>query len=402
MKPEISPIPFDEFRRRILALYEPPLRSPASFGKMRYMLGQLEALGIETTAQLTTDTVARFVASRPSRQSTHTTHGWLAVLRVACNIAAAEGWVDCSPFAVRKNWIRRTRPKGKRHHSREEIARVLALAARDVRRKTGFARWRAYRLYALIATVAYTGIRKREALFLRSEDIDFPTGMIRLIPRVGNQLKTDAAAQPVPMPPPLVQILRGWLAELARPMVAPEPQPPGKRDPRCKPELATGRPVDLAWVFPNAWRTGPWVGGSRDYRPLDRFKMLGKRAGVAGFTFQSLRHSFATHCEGWGLSPAMIQRLLRHTTTRTQDHYRHADLENMRAWVARIGFGSEIAEAEASATALPYQSVACDPALLPDRSAVVGPSADVATAAASSKGDLADFQFSTIAGEGTP
>lgn len=60
---------------------------------------------------------------------------------------------------------------------------------------------------------------------------------------------------------------------------------------------------------------------------------------MGGFTFLSLRHSFATHAEHWGLSPAMIQRILRHTSVRTQIGYRHADAANLRAAGGRIGFG---------------------------------------------------------------
>ena len=52
---------------------------------------------------------------------------------------------------------------------------------------------------------------------------------------------------------------------------------------------------------------------------------------MPGVTFQLLRHSWATHAESlWGLSEPLIQRMLRHTTERTQRHYRHADLDNLR------------------------------------------------------------------------
>jgi integrase len=87
-------------------------------------------------------------------------------------------------------------------------------------------------------------------------------------------------------------------------------------------------------------RSNRWKDGSPGTRPLDQMKGAGKRAGVAGFTFLSLRHSFATHAEGaWGLSPAQIQRCLRHTSLKTQWHYRHADLDNMRASAGGIDFG---------------------------------------------------------------
>jgi len=35
----------------------------------------------------------------------------------------------------------------------------------------------------------------------------------------------------------------------------------------------------------------------------------------------------------------MIQRVLRHTSLSTQNHYRHADIDNMRKAVEGIDFG---------------------------------------------------------------
>jgi integrase len=46
-----------------------------------------------------------------------------------------------------------------------------------------------------------------------------------------------------------------------------------------------------------------------------------------------LRHSWATHAEARGLGELMVQRQLRHTTKRTQKHYRHADEANIAAAV---------------------------------------------------------------------
>lgn len=306
-----GPIPFAEFRSRLRALYGPPLRAPSTLSGMMYALDQLEALGnVVTTADLTTATIARFIAARPEGEHPNYTHTLVARVRAACNLAAAEGWVRVSPFAVRKHWVRRVRPSPPGHHSREEIARVLGMMRADVARKKGWAQWRARRLLAMASVFAYTGLRKNEGLRLKVGDVNLESRMILIVPRVGNRLKTEAAAQPVPMPEALVTVLGDWL-------------------PHCGGD----------WLFPNWKRDAPWTGGSPGYKPLDRLKRLGERAGVDGFTFQSLRHSWATHAEFWGLSDAMIQRVLRHTNTRTQWHYRHADAENMRGKVGPIDFG---------------------------------------------------------------
>lgn len=340
------PIPFEEFRRRVLELYRPPMRAKPTYCRMRQVLGLVAELGIRGTDELTTDLVARFLAARPPGENPNQTHTHMAYLRSVCNLAAAEGWCRISPFAVRRRWVRKVTPKQPAVHSRADIARVLDLAARDVDRKQGWARWRARRLHALAATVAYTGMRKNEALTLMAEDLAFETRMILVVARPGGLPKTDASAQPVPMPEALARILAGWVLHVPEALPGPVPGPrpdhlpaylegkAGVPEPGAIPEAEGCR-----WLFPNVYRTGPWTGGSPGYTPLGRLKALGVRAGVPGLTFQSLRHSWATHAEYWGLTDAQIQRVLRHTNTRTQWHYRHAESTNLKAIVGGIDFG---------------------------------------------------------------
>ena len=234
--------------------------------------------------------------------------------------------------------VRIVKADRKRHHSIEDITRALDLARRDIFVKPAgsWSQWRARRTYALIATVAYTGLRTGEAQHLRVEDLDLAGRMISVVARRGCELKTEAAAALVPMPDALAAILAEWMPFLALPTNASDPaevnapmpkwNKAGKRDP--------------GWVFPNAFRSGPWVGGSHGYRPIDRIRRLGERCGIEGLTFKSLRHSLATHLESrFGCSDLVIQRILRHTSTRTQRHYRHADVANLRDAVKDIRFG---------------------------------------------------------------
>jgi integrase len=81
------------------------------------------------------------------------------------------------------------------------------------------------------------------------------------------------------------------------------------------------------------------VYAANGYRPLDRLARAGEAVGIQGLTFQSLRHSWATHAESnWQLRDALIQRCLRHTTPMTSKHYKHADLVNLVAAVRHIGY----------------------------------------------------------------
>jgi integrase len=311
-EPGITPLPWPEFREKLLAIYQPPHRSKFTCSKMRHVLDVAGAMGIATTADLTTDFIRRFIEARPPLENPNTTYGLLSYLRTACNIAVAEAMLKTSPFAVRRQWVRRQTPKAPRVHSRVEIDRVLTLLSQDVAKRRGGrtkAEWRARRLQALIAIAAYTGMRKTEILYLTVPDIDLDGRLILLAARGKARLKTEAAAQPIPIPEGLAVILSDWLPRTG-----------------CN------------WVIPNCEGSGPWIGGSPGHRPLDRLKTLGRRAGVPGFTFQSLRHSWASHAEYWGLTDAQIQRVLRHTNLRTQWHYRHGERANLKEIARHISF----------------------------------------------------------------
>ena len=321
----VQDLAFRDFRERISAVYDPPLRAAFTAKRMRSVLDRCEELGIQSTGELTTDFVRRFIDSRPKGESANTTHTHVAVLRAACNFAVERGWLTVSPFTVRKRWVRKTAPRRRKHHSLEEIAKVLELLQVEAGEAAGLERWRRWRLRALVSTVAYTGLRKMEACCLRVEDVDLEAGLILLVERKDRAFKTSNSAQPVPIPAELGIVLAGWVAEIREGEGAPARS------------TAAGE-LDPGWLFPNASRTGPWVDGGIGYRPLDAFKAAGERAGVKGFNFLSLRHSWATHAERWGLSDTEIQRVLRHTNTRTQWFYRHGDVANLKTAVKRVSF----------------------------------------------------------------
>lgn len=295
---------FSDFRARVETVYAPPLKALATRTRMRQVLREFAGLtGVETTADLTVANVAAYVAARTAKVRANTVVGELGYLSAACSFAVEEGWLARSPFASRRLRLREEAPAARRHHSLDELARVLAhlagLAAEG---------WPWDRVLVAASTIAYTGLRRNEALYLRVEDVDLTAGVLAVVAR--RRLKTLASAQPVPVPPALAETLAAWL-------------------PRA----------ESVWLLPNRRRSGPWTGGNHGYRPLDYLARAGREAGVEGLTWQSLRHSWATHAEVWGLGEAEIQRVLRHTRPLTQRGYRHVDLANLRAIGARVRIG---------------------------------------------------------------
>lgn len=365
-----KPVPLARFVPDFLSFYTDKLRARSTRSRMSQVLRIVVELAgpNATTADLTPALLSRFIAGRPAGESPHTTNGMLRALRVACNHAVSQGMLRVSPFAGRSPFLRESAVLAakRRHHEIAAISRALATAKADIDRKVpgSWSQWRARRLYVLVSVAAYTGMRRNEILYLRVEDVDIPNRVISIVSRSSNRLKTEASAAPIPMVEPLAAVLAEWFPHLAIPPDLPETAPD------WAPEDNPDGIRDDGWLIPNVYRTGPWIGGrSGSGRPIDRLKRLGERCGIEGFTFQSLRHSFGTHAESaWGLSDLQIQRILRHTTTRTQKRYRHADMANLRAAVAGVGFGGDpvapppaIVETAAAAFAPPVDPTAPPP-----------------------------------------
>ena len=301
----VSPKTIRQLKDELECLYTPPLRAAATWYPIRQVLEEFDRIGIKLTSELQPPAIGKWIKARPDRGAM-TIKKLLGSLRAACNYAVQMRYLERSPFEFRREWVRTPKTRAEKHHSAESISRVLLLLE-DERNLS----WENDRLLALTALYAYTGLRKMEALNSKVADYHLDDGFLDLVAH--RRLKTSDSEQPIPLPSRLVKILRDWL-------------------PR----------TDSEWAFPNKTRTGPWTGGSPGKKPLDQIKIAGERAGVKGFTVLSLRHSWATHAESlWDLGEGVTKRVLRHTTTRTQLHYRHADLPNLRQRVDGISFGGE-------------------------------------------------------------
>jgi integrase len=284
-----SPIPFRRFITSVLRVYSGPGHAPRTLAKMRRVLFLVADLGVKSTADLTTELAARFVAERARTVNPNTIRGDLSYLSAACSFAVEEGWLDHAPRFKRVR-PRKVKSKMPKCHSIGDVARVL-----EHLRQWSECCWAGHRLYALAATVAYTGLRRDEALTLMLEDVSLFMGLITVSDR--QRRKTEKSAAVVPIPRELSVILADWM-------------------PRCGCE----------WLFPGFRRQGPWTGGACGARACDRIRQAGQEVGVEGLTLLSLRHSFATHARRrWGLSDIEVATILRHSSPATQAWYVHDD-----------------------------------------------------------------------------
>jgi integrase len=307
-----SSVTWDDFVAEICGIYRAS-RAPLTHGKLCQVLREFgEASGARSIRDLTPANVGLFVeACARRRRKPRTTQGLLAYLRAAANYAEARGYLTANPFRAWRDWGLGSVPVGddddgpKRHHSAEEIGRLIAHLSTGGR--ASFAKGR---LHALVCLVAYTGLRRTEALTLQVIDCDLLGPSIRISRR--RRLKRPTAAARVPLPEVLVPILERWIETL--------------------------NTSECPYLFPNRCG-GPWLHGQAGYRPIDHLRRAGEEVGIQRMTFQSLRHSWATHAESrWGLSELVIQRVLRHTRSQTQEHYRHRDLPNLTRAVAGIRY----------------------------------------------------------------
>jgi integrase len=309
-RPHIRPVqevPLPQWQERVNRLYD--RKSDSARYRMAQGLRDLvEWLGPDaTTWDLTTENIelwSEILGETPRRAST--LNGLLRSIRRGCRLAVKWRWLHDCPFRGGfEGWHAiEAEPLRSISHSRANLARVLAhLRARAFS-------WEGHRLYALASVFIYAGLRRTEALRLRSEDVDLSRRLIWVRSTLSRRLKTESSDAPVPMPAALVEILRDWLPC------------PGSE-----------------WVFPGAKKLGPWTGGAHGKRAGDQLVAHGEALGIEHLTPHSLRHSLSTHlATHWGLPPRAVQLILRHASETTQRLYIHRDVENLVPIVEQVRF----------------------------------------------------------------
>jgi site-specific recombinase XerD len=176
--------------------------------------------------------------------------------------------------------------------SRDEVRRLLAVAASDLKHK------------ALLMTLYGAGLRIAEALALRPADIDAARMLIQVRGGKGNKDRL------VTLSVQLLAVLREYWRSR---------RPPLARD---------------GWLFPqNADRQRPMEGGTAH-------RIVARIARSAGITRRvsphTLRHSYATHLLDAGVDLRTIQLLLGHTSLKTTTRYTHVSQARLRTIVSPL------------------------------------------------------------------
>jgi integrase len=333
---QVAPQPWAEFKRDILPGFTYPMTSKSHATKIRQTIRCLELLnladegeeprGIRDTFDLNLVTVARYVAAIPPGQSPWTIKAQLQILSTLASTAVKARRLAVNPFDIRPigKIVRLGPPEDKRALSRDELHRLMELLKSDTETRTGWALWRAWRLYVVAAIAVYCGLRRTELLTLHVVDVDLDARVIRLMGRGpnGKGLKSKGSAQPVGIPDALAPILSTWLSTWR--LAAPKGF---AIDPECP------------WLIPTCNRKSPWISGHTTGKALGRLQAAGKRAGIPDLTFHMLRRTLATQLEEHGVGGAMIQRILRHASSQTTErHYRRADERNIADAVKELEF----------------------------------------------------------------
>jgi integrase len=243
--------------------------------------------------------------SNRSLQYIHTT------LRKALEDARNDGIITRNPTdGVRPHKTPQGAAKESRALDPTQVKALLSAASGD--------RWEALYVVAL-----YTGLRRGEVLGLLWEDVDLEeaTLSVKRSLDVDGTLKTPknpASRRTLKLTPCALAALKAHKAH------------------QNEERLRTGDLwEDNGFVFPNT--IGRPMSAGNFYRR--EFLPLLESAGLAdeGFTFHSLRHTFATTLAAKGVSPATAQKMLGHSDIRmTLGIYTHATDEMQDAAMAAL------------------------------------------------------------------
>jgi len=223
---------------------------------------------------------------------------WLRTLRTMCRDAMAELDLARDPTLRVELPQDERRPEGSRALSVAELRQFLDVFERDH-----------VNHYALVATLAFTGLRFCHASALRWSDWSEAEAVLSVERKhvrgtVGPISRRKNAPSRYPVLPPLAAVLREHRSRLK----------------------AEGHDTEDGWMFPS--RTGTL----RTPNSLD--KAWAKALDAAGiarrFTVHGLRYTFTDLIRRANVDAVVRRAMTGHVTAEMQHHYSHIDLDEMR------------------------------------------------------------------------
>jgi integrase len=209
----------------------------------------------------------------------------LAFLRRIFNVAIADEKIESNP--VRPRFFTRENNQRVRYLTDDEEQRLRKAIGEDD--------------WPTVAIALHTGLRRAEQFGLRWEHVDFTTGTLT-VPRC-----KSGKARHVPMNETVRETLRALPSRLKG-----------------------------AWVFPSATGETP-LDAQNFYNRV--FVPALKRAAIQGFTWHSLRHSFASRLVMAGVPLRTVQELLGHQSATMTLRYAHLSPEHQLDAVRKLDSG---------------------------------------------------------------
>ena len=244
----------------------------------------LAYFGAKKMREITTFSVEQFkrdrrssISARGSVRSPSSVNRELQLLSRIFSLAVQRGAIENNP--CRNVKLCSVPATLMRYLTAEEEARLIPLLRE---------RWP--RLWRIVTIDLYTGMRMTEVLTLHKSQVDFKRGVIELLVTKSGKPRT------IPIHNDIDPVLR---------MLCEEAGPTGY----LFENLKTGKPVR---EVKTAWRSAL------------------PEAGIQGFRFHDLRHSFGTMAADGGAHPKDIQAILGHADINTTMRYVHATDEGKR------------------------------------------------------------------------
>jgi integrase len=155
-------------------------------------------------------------------------------------------------------------------------------------------------VYPMVAFAAFTGARRSELMRLRASDLDLDAGYVRI--RERKRKKGELSSRRVPLPPPLVEILKSWLAD--------RPRGPSLF---CQPtHVASSR----------TRRTAPTALTPKEAHDQLKRTLAGSTwAVIRGW--HTLRHTFISLCASRGVDARKLRAWVGHCSEEIQGRYIH-------------------------------------------------------------------------------